>query len=144
VSRIRQATTDDLDGILRVDGQAAAGDRERIEFLARSLDLGVCRVYLHHGVVAGYVVVSPAHFFGRDFIELLSVDPAHRRLGIGRMLMRDALDGVGSSRVFTSTNTSNHPMRSLLDAEGWSFSGELEGLDEGDPELVFYHERVAG
>jgi hypothetical protein len=29
-------------------------------------------------------------------------------------------------------------MRSLLRTEGWSFSGELDGLDEGDPELVFY------
>jgi len=32
-------------------------------------------------------------------------------------------------------------MRSLLRAEGWSFSGELGGLDEGDPELVFYYKR---
>jgi hypothetical protein len=31
-------------------------------------------------------------------------------------------------------------MRSLLDAEDWSFSGELDGLDD-DPELVFYKSR---
>ena len=29
-------------------------------------------------------------------------------------------------------------MRSLLEDEAWSFSGQLTGLDEGDPELVFY------
>jgi hypothetical protein len=29
-------------------------------------------------------------------------------------------------------------MRSLISKEGWQFSGELNGLDEGDPELVFH------
>ena len=32
-------------------------------------------------------------------------------------------------------------MRALLDSEGWSLSGRLAGLDEGDPELVFYLRR---
>jgi hypothetical protein len=32
-------------------------------------------------------------------------------------------------------------MRSLLEAEDWSFSGELDGLDDDDPELVFYKSR---
>ena len=34
-------------------------------------------------------------------------------------------------------------MQALLRAEQWSFSGQLEGLDEGDPELFFYKERGA-
>ena len=86
-------------------------------------------------------MVKPAHFFGRDFIELLVVDPGRRRAGIGRNLLRAALAAACTEQVFTSTNTSNQPMRSLLQAEGWSFSGELNGLDEGDPELVFYRDR---
>ncbi len=97
--------------------------------------------------VSGFVIVKPAHFFGRDFIELLMVDPALRRSGIGRALLlallRQALSAGGTLQVFTSTNTSNHPMRSLLQAEDWSFSGELAGLDEGDPELLFYKTRPA-
>jgi hypothetical protein len=28
----------------------------------------------------------------------------------------------------------------VLRAEGWALSGELDGLDEDDPELVFYKE----
>lgn len=35
-------------------------------------------------------------------------------------------------------------MRALLAAEDWSFSGELGGLDDDDPELVFYQNRPAG
>ena len=64
--------------------------------------------------------------------------PPAAAAGIGRNLLRAALAAAGTEQVFTSTNTSNQPMRSLLQAEGWSFSGELDGLDEGDPELVFY------
>ncbi len=88
--------------------------------------------------MGGFAVVRPAHFFGRDFVDLLIVDPARRRSGIGRALLRTALATAGTEQVFTSTNTSNLAMRSLLHAERWSFSGKLDGLDEGDPELVFY------
>ena len=42
--------------------------------------------------------------------------------------------------MFTSTNESNTPMRQLLQSEGWSPSGVLTGLDEGDPEHVFFHD----
>ncbi len=135
---IRRAVAGDLSGILRADHLAARGDQDRAEFLRRCLDLGECLVYPGDGPVGGFAVVRPAHFFGRDFVELLMVDPARRRAGIGRALLRAALACAGTAQVFTATNTSNEPMRSLLQAEGWAFSGELGGLDEGDPELVFY------
>jgi ribosomal protein S18 acetylase RimI-like enzyme len=138
-ARIRRAAAGDIDGILRTDHHATRGGQDRDDFLRRCLDLGECLVYLDRGSVDGFAVVKPAHFFGRDFIELLMVDPARRRRGIGRNLLRAALAAAGTEQVFTSTNTSNQPMRSLLQAEGWSFSGQLDGLDEGDPELVFYN-----
>jgi ribosomal protein S18 acetylase RimI-like enzyme len=84
---------------------------------------GHCEVHVAGEAVTGCVIVKAVHFFGRDFIELLIVDPALRRSGIGRSLLRHALATAGTSQVFTSTNTSNHPMRSLLEAEDWSFSG---------------------
>jgi len=138
-AEIRRAVAGDIDGILRTDHCAARGDQGRAGFLRRSVAFGECLVCLDHGAVAGFAVVMPAHFFGRDFIELLMVDPARRRCGIGRSLLRAALAAAGTEQVFTSTNTSNQPMRSLLQAEGWSFSGKLDGQDEGDPELVFYN-----
>lgn len=137
-SEIRRAVADDIDGILRTDHRDARAGNGRADFLRHCVELGECLVYVDHGVVGGFVVVKPAHFFGRDFIELLIVDPARRRCGIGRNLLRAAL-AAGTGQVFTSTNTSNQPMRALLQTEGWSFSGELDGLDEGDPELLFYH-----
>ena len=142
-AEIRPATAVDLVAILHLDPRAVAGDQERAGFLTRCTAVGECDVYVAGDAVAGYVVRRPAHFLGRDFVELLMVDAAHRRSGIGRALLRHALDTAFSAQVFTSTNASNQPMRALLRAEDWSFSGQLDGLDEGDPELFFYKTRGA-
>jgi len=31
-----------------------------------------------------------------------------------------------------------HAMRSMFASEGWTLSGQLDGLDEHDPELIYY------
>jgi ribosomal protein S18 acetylase RimI-like enzyme len=80
-------------------------------------------------------------FFGRDFIELLAVKSSERRQGLGSALVADALQHPGTNRVFTSTNRSNQAMRKLLEDAAWSFSGQLDGIDQGDPELIFWHDR---
>jgi hypothetical protein len=54
--------------------------------------------------------------------------------------MRRTLVDAGTSRVFTSTNQSNEAMQALLMSGGWVLSGILVGLDEGDPERVFFHD----
>jgi hypothetical protein len=58
--------------------------------------------------------------------------------------MRAALRNASTSRVFVSTNESNTPMRELLRSEGWHPSGVLAGLDEDDPEHVFFHDVPSG
>jgi GNAT superfamily N-acetyltransferase len=142
-AQIRPATAVDLVAILHLDPLAVAGDKARAELLSRCVAFGECHVRLAGENVTGFVVRRPALFFGLDFIELLVVDPALRRAGIGRALLRYALETAQSGRVFTSTNVSNGPMRALLHAEQWTFSGQLDGLDEGDPELFFYQTRGA-
>lgn len=140
---VRRAVADDISGIRRVDRLTSRGDQSRAEFCGRCIDPAECLVYVEHGSVGGYAILKPAHFFGRDFIDLLIVDPARRRSGIGRALLRAALAAAGTEQVFTSSNASNRPMQSLLQAEDLSFSGQLDGLDEGDPELVFYKASIA-
>lgn len=142
-AQIRPATAIDLVAVLRLDPLAVAGDRQRAEFLSRCTAVGECHVYIADGNMAGFVVRRQAHFFGRDFIELLVVDAGHRRSGIGRALLRHALDTAFTAQVFTSTNVSNTAMRSLLRAEDWTFSGQLDGLDPDDPELFFCKTRGA-
>ena len=137
---VRKASEQDLDAVLAIDKIAPVGHQRR-ELLTRRVGSGECLVYAHHGVVVGYVTLSTRSFFGRDFIELLVVAQDQRRKGVGRWLLREAVAQSTTPDVFTSTNQSNVAMRSLLADEKWTFSGQLEGIDEGDPELVFYHRR---
>jgi GNAT superfamily N-acetyltransferase len=139
---IRRAGSNDIEQLLALDHKAAGGDLQRASDLHRHVDAGHCHVSVDHGRVEGYVVVTPCNFFGRDFVDLLLVAPSARRSGIGTRLLRAALALEGTRQVFTSTNRSNAPMRELLRQEGWRPSGELEGLDEGDPEVFYFSWRT--
>ncbi len=140
---IRRATHADLDSLAAIDRVAASGDGERLAILSHGTSSGYCLVHVDDGQVLGFVITSPRHFFGRDFVELLMVAHSVRRSGVGRVLLRVAVRECRTPMVFTSTNRSNGGMRALLSSERWLFSGLLEGLDEGDPELVFYKHRIA-
>ena len=127
----------DVDAVLGVKG-APSGYSDRASLVARRIESGDCLVSESDGVISGFLTVHRRSFFGRDFIELLTVDPAHRRQGIASDLLRTVSSSSTTSQLFISTNSSNVAMRDLLRKEQWLFSGELVGLDPGDPELVFY------
>ena len=135
---IRRATAADLEAVRALDPIAASGDENRGRLLHAAIATGDCAVHERAGEVTGFVILRRHHFFDRDFVELLKVSPAIRRQGIGGALLRHAVDAATTAAVFTSTNESNSPMRALLDTEGWILSGKLVGLDEDDPELVFF------
>jgi GNAT superfamily N-acetyltransferase len=111
---------------------------ERGPLLAARVQSGEVILFEHEGRVSGYAVVRSHSFFGRDFVELLAVAADERRHGVGGLLLQQAVGLSSTKRIFTSTNRSNTPMIGLLEKEGWQFSGQLEGIDEGDPELVYY------
>jgi ribosomal protein S18 acetylase RimI-like enzyme len=139
---IRIAHADDLAAILGIDELASSDEQHRQTYLRRRVERGECLVSVEEAGLAGYVVARPRHFFGRGFVDLLLVAPRYRRRGVARSLMAAAIGHLAGTsdfdRVFTSTNRSNQPMQQLLAADGWQFSGELEGLDPGDPELVYF------
>jgi GNAT superfamily N-acetyltransferase len=101
-------------------------------------------VAVERGEITGFLILRPGHFYGRDFIDLLYVAPPWRRHGTGRALIRAAPRHASTSRVFVSTNESNTPMTTLLRSEEWTPSGVLTGLDEDDPEHVFFHDVPPG
>jgi len=127
--------------VVAIDQVAAAGDVQRRRQLHHAIDAGECIVYERDGRVLAFAVLKCGHFFGRDFVDLVFVAADARRQGVGRCLMQASVAAATSARVFTSTNTSNSAMQALLESEGWSRSGELDGLDEGDPELVYFTSR---
>ncbi|HEV3186867.1 MAG TPA: GNAT family N-acetyltransferase [Acidimicrobiales bacterium] len=134
---VRVATRADVGAVLAVKG-APPGYSDRASLIARRVESGDCLVSESDGVISGFLTVHRRSFFGRDFVELLAVDPARRRQGIASDLLRAVTESVVTSQLFISTNSSNAPMRDLLRKEQWLFSGELVGLDADDPELVFY------
>jgi ribosomal protein S18 acetylase RimI-like enzyme len=134
---IRRATRADLAAIVQMDDEEHQANADRTDYLSQVLQSETCFV-AHKDVILGLVVVRRGHFFGRDFVDYLRVRADHRRMGIGRLLLRESVTAATSARVFTSTNESNHPMQQLLASERWQFSGRLGGLDEGDPELVYF------
>lgn len=138
--QIRPADRSDLGGLVRVDAHARDGDAGRISFIEAAVASERCLV-ADDGRPVAYVITTPRHFFGTDFVDLLQVNEERRREGIGGLLLRSAVARAHTQRVFSSTNDSNGPMRALFAHDGWSLSGRLDGLDEGDPELVFFIDR---
>jgi GNAT superfamily N-acetyltransferase len=139
---VRRAVHADRDAIIAIDDIAIRDNQNRRALLESAIESGHCLVLDTSEGIEGFVVTVPKVFFGRDFIELLMVDRRRRRAGVGRGLLQAAVRMASTSRVFTSTNRSNSVMRALLDREGWSLSGELHGLDEGDPEIVYFIDRA--
>ena len=68
-------------------------------------------------------VAGPPH--AEAEIHTIGVDPAHRRLGIGRELLQgvlDVADGAGAT-VFLEVRTDNDAARALYEAEGFTVVG---------------------
>jgi N-acetylglutamate synthase len=98
----REFRVDDYEEVLRlwqrVEGlEVAEGDdREGVaQFLARNP--GLSRVALDRSAVVG--VVMCGHDGRRGYIYHLAVDPAYRRYGVGRCLVKECLEGLGRAGV---------------------------------------------
>lgn len=141
--QIVTATPHELAGVLELDRLAPVG-HDREAYLEARITEGQCVIALRDGTVVAYLIVRPRHFFGRDFVDLLAVAPHARRGGLATALLREAVDRATTPRLFCSTNASNAPMLALLDKERWTFAGSLEGIDQGDPEQVFFIETGPG
>ena len=137
---LRAAQAGDASALVAMDA-GRVGTAGQIQALIQEQH---CLVAVERGEITGFLVLRPGHFYGRDFIDLLFIAPLWRRRGAGRALMQAALQNASTSRVFVSTNESNTPMRELLRSEGWTPSGVLTGLDEDDPEHVFFHDVPPG
>ena len=98
----REFSIDDYDGALqlwqRVEGlEVAEGDdREGVaQFLARNP--GVSRVAIDGSAVVGVAMCGDDG--RRGYIYHLAVDPAYRRYGLGRRLVKECLDGLRRAGV---------------------------------------------
>ena len=111
----------------------------RAEKIAKAISDEECFIILEDNKAVGFVIFD-YRFFDLCWIELIIVAKEHRGKGIGAEAMNLICRQSKTSKVFTSTNRSNTPMQKALVKVGFSFAGEIIGLDEGDPELFYYKE----
>lgn len=133
---VRPARISDLDEIYAID-ERALQDNDRRSLLWKELYFGYVWIAERDGRGLGYAVAS-RHFYGFPFIELLNVRREQRRQGVAQALIAAIEAWVGSGKLFTSTNTSNLPMQHLCERLGFVRSGQIDNLDEGDPELIYF------
>jgi len=96
-----------------------------------------CFIIVANNKPVGFAIFD-YRFFDLGWIELIVIEKKYRRKGIGGQAINLLCDQSTANKVFTSTNTSNIPMQRTLNKIGFSFSGKLDGLDDGDPELFYF------
>lgn len=133
---VKPARAGDLPRIIAMDPRVADTPGRR-EFLERAHAAGECIVAGRAGDLAGFAVFARS-FYGQPFIELLHVEPAHRRGGVARAIVRHIESLCPGEKLFTSTNESNAAMHAFCAALGFAPSGRIDNLDEGDPEIVYF------
>ncbi|GHA21086.1 hypothetical protein GCM10007989_15350 [Devosia pacifica] len=136
--RIRPALDDDVPALIAIDTVARTdtGRRRQIEHWVGQAE---CLVADRGGTILGYAVIDYS-FFERRFLAMLMVAEAARRQRVGRTLAKAAVAASGEQVLWTSCNVSNHPVQALFAAEGFFECGRIEGLDPGDPELIWRYE----
>lgn len=133
---VRGAGSNDIGYLIAADhhAQIDAGRRAQIEEWVHG---GHCFVAQRERRIVGYCVLN-RQWFASFFIALVTVAENERRKGVGTALIEHLIALVPpSEKPWTSTNRSNSAMRPLLPRLGFIASGQIDNLDDDDPELVF-------
>ncbi len=139
--KIRRAKLTDFRRMVAMDPFAQANKARQI-LLRESIRARIAWVLASGTALKGYAVLTRS-FLQRPFVEVLYVAKEERRRGHGLCLLaRMEKLCMRYGEVWTSTNRSNQPMRQLLKKRGFLRQGEVDGLDQGDPE-VFYSKRLS-
>ncbi|WFR76948.1 GNAT family N-acetyltransferase [Janthinobacterium rivuli] len=131
----RAALPGDVAAMLACDAYAQA-HASRGDAVRAAVGKGQCQVAIRAGQVAGYVLTHD-DFFGYGFVSLVVVAAGQQRRGVGLRLLAAAADACRTGKIFTSTNQSNLAAQQLFASAGFVRSGQIDHLDEGDPELVY-------
>jgi ribosomal protein S18 acetylase RimI-like enzyme len=91
--------------------------------------------------VVAYIIME-RKFFGWPLIDLIYVRTDYRKHGFATALMRHIENTCEAEKLFTSTNLSNLRMQRLVEKLGYTISGVVHHLDEGDPEVFYFKHPV--
>ncbi len=133
---VRSALESELDVLLHCDTYAQSNE-SRVQELRFALETRSCLIAQASSEAVGFVLLQYS-FFGNGFIPLVCVAQHRRGHGFGLQLLLAAEQHCRTTKLFTSTNRSNSAAQRLFTKAGFSPSGTIENLDEGDPELVYF------
>ncbi|MGF6765975.1 GNAT superfamily N-acetyltransferase [Paraburkholderia sp. GAS33] len=142
--KIRVAVSGDIASLIELDS-IAQRDTHRTAFIGHAVIAAQCWIATEAddgSPAVGYGVLNQT-FFEQNFVPLIVVREGARRKGIGIAILRELASQCRGTKLFTSTNASNTPMRALLLKCGFVESGHVDNLDEGDPELIFVKLKTA-
>ncbi|NBC25049.1 MAG: GNAT family N-acetyltransferase [Bacteroidetes bacterium] len=137
---LRMATKKDKSWVVALDyalDQDEHIELSREEKITKAILDEECFIVLADNKEVGFIIFD-YRFFDQGWIELIIIDEDQRGKGIGGQALELICQQCKTDKVFTSTNKSNTPMQRALAKAGFSFSGELNGLDDGDPELFYF------
>jgi ribosomal protein S18 acetylase RimI-like enzyme len=133
--KIKKATRQESAAIL--DIMTIGSTADHTDLIKYSVKAGICWVASITDKPVGFIILGKASFFDQYMIELLIVHPGYRRQGVASALIRKMEQICPTNKLFTSTNESNIAAQQTYEANGFSRSGYIENLDEGDPEIIY-------
>ena len=137
---LRKATIEDKALVVDFDYSLDAVEHielKREEKITKAILGEECLIILADNRAVGFAIFD-YRFFDLGWIELIILDEKYRGKGIGGQAIDLICKQCKTNKVFTSTNSSNIQMQKALSKVGFSFAGEIIGLDDGDPELFYY------
>ncbi|MCL2370171.1 MAG: GNAT family N-acetyltransferase [Firmicutes bacterium] len=130
---LKLATLDNVKVILDID------DLKRD--WTKAISQKECYLIFDNVEVVGFLVFNYT-FFDCGWLGMIEIRKDLQEKGIGEKAINLVVKMCRAQKLFTSTNKSNIPMRRLLTKMNFIFSGELDGLDKGDPELFYYYKNL--
>lgn len=122
VATVRPATADDADAVARLHDDVFPGTHSTGAGIVGSLDHRHPRLVTEvGGAVAGYIAVEQQED-GAGYIDFIGVDPPHRRLGLGRDLVRAgvaALAAIDARPVHLTVREESDGARALYASLGF-------------------------
>ncbi len=139
---VRIASLVDFEAIQHLDQKIVTSGLDRSVRITQAIHENSCYTLISNSYLQGFALFKLKAFREMDFLDLLIVDPAFRRQGVGSALIGHFRENATTDFCWTSTNASNDPMISLLKRSGWIESGHMEDSDPGDPDIFFYTQKA--
>lgn len=137
--KIVKAEKTDLENIVLLDKEMIGTDRRKEE-IGEAVAQSRCLLVFQESELAGFLIYHTS-FFECCFISLIMIKPSFQRRGLASSLLKHMADISPTEKLFSSTNQSNDAMHMVFQTNGFTKSGFIDNLDEGDPEIIYFTEK---